>query len=378
MQYRTFGKSDWKPSALGFGAMRLPQSGSSAAQIDEAEATRMLYHAIDQGVNYVDTAWMYHRGESERFLGRVLKGDYRRKVKLATKMPTWMIDAYADFDKYWAEQTGRLQTDHIDIYLLHTLDKKKWPALKKARVLEWAQKAMAAGRFDFFGFSFHDDYDTFQTIVDDYDGWDMCQIQYNYLDTEYQAGTRGLRYAASKGLAVVVMEPIRGGRLAANQPPEIQAIWEAAPISRTPPDWALQWVWNQPEVSLALSGMSTFQQVQENVASADRSDAGTLSPRESAIIDQVVACYKGWSVIPCTGCQYCMPCPNGVDIPEVLARYNDAMIHRDVKSAAISYSFLDSDETGDNCIQCNECLDKCPQHIEIPDWMAKTHALLGR
>ena len=378
MQYRTFGKSDWKPSALGFGAMRLPQSGSSAAQIDEAEATRMLYYAIDHGVNYVDTAWMYHRGESERFLGRVLKGDYRRKVKLATKMPTWMIETYADFDKCWAEQARRLQTDHVDVYLLHTLDKKKWPGLKKAGVFEWAEKAKAAGRFDFLGFSFHDDYDTFQTIVDDYDRWDMCQIQYNYLDTEYQAGTRGLKYAASKGLAVVVMEPIRGGRLAANQPPEIQAIWEAAPIPRTPPDWALQWVWNQPEVSLALSGMSTYQQVQENVASAHRSGAGTLSPLETATIDKVVACYKGWAVIPCTGCQYCMPCPHGVNIPEVLARYNDAMIHRDVKSAAISYSFLDSDVTGDNCIQCNECLDKCPQHIEIPDWMAKTHALLGR
>jgi uncharacterized protein len=377
MQYRTFGKLDWKPSALGFGAMRLPLAGKSSSDIDEAQATHMLRHAIDQGVNYVDTAYTYHGGNSEKFTGRALQDGYRERVKLVTKMPTWLVEKASDFDRYLDEQLQRLQTDHLDIYLLHTLDKEKWPKLQRLHVFDWAEKAMADGRIRHLGFSFHDDYDTFETIVDGYDNWTMSQIQYNYVDTEYQAGARGLKYAAGKGLAVVVMEPIRGGRLAQNIPATIQTIWDEAPVQRTPADWALQWVWNQPEVSLLLSGMSTFEQVEQNLDSANHSGPGTLSAAELVVIDRVSAQYQAWSPIPCTACGYCMPCPQGVNIPRILGMYNDAMMHQNPKAAAHSYSWLKEDERADQCIECGECLEMCPQQIEIPDWLAKAHALLS-
>jgi predicted aldo/keto reductase-like oxidoreductase len=244
MQVRTFGKLDWKPSALGFGAMRLPTIDGDPAKIDEAEATRMVRHAIDHGVNYVDTAYPYHREESERFVGRALQDGYRERVKLATKLPSWLVKEPGDFDRYLNEQLEKLQTRHIDFYLLHSMNERSWPQLRDLDVFRWAEGALADGRIRHLGFSFHDKLEVFQEVVDGYDHWDFCQIQYNYMDTDYQAGTQGLKYAADKGLAVVVMEPIRGGRLANNIPPAVQEIWDSAPVQRTPAEWALQWAWN--------------------------------------------------------------------------------------------------------------------------------------
>jgi predicted aldo/keto reductase-like oxidoreductase len=235
MQYRRFGKLDWKGSALGFGCMRFPIIGSERANIDEPEATRMLYYAIEHGVNYLDTAYTYHDGNSESFVGWVLTGSYRQKVRLATKLPCWKVEVPADFDRLLTEQLARLQTDHIDFYLLHGLDQKSWHKMRDMDVLEWAEGAIADGRIGHLGFSFHDEYVVFQEIVDAYDRWAFCQIQYNYMDVENQAGTKGLRYAASKGLAVVIMEPLLGGRLV--DPPEpIQELWDTAAQKRAPAD----------------------------------------------------------------------------------------------------------------------------------------------
>ncbi len=257
MQYRTFGKLDWQSSALGFGAMRLPTLNDDPAQIDEALAAKMIRHAIDQGVNYVDTAWPYHRGESEPFIGRVLQDGYREKVKLATKMPTWLTEKPEDFDTYLDQQLKRLQTDHIDFYLLHALEGKRWAKIRDLGVREWAERAIADGRIRHIGFSFHDEHNIFTQIIDEYDHWEFCQVQYNFMDLHYQAGITGVRYAAERGLAVVIMEPLRGGRLAQNPPPDIVAkLWAQAEQQRSPADWALQWLWNQPEISLVLSGMS--------------------------------------------------------------------------------------------------------------------------
>jgi predicted aldo/keto reductase-like oxidoreductase len=377
MQYRKFGKLDWKVSALGFGCMRLPTIGGESANIDEPEATKMVHYAIDHGVNYVDTAYPYHGGNSERFVGRALKGGYREKVKLATKMPCWKVETAEDFDALLNEQLEKLQDEHIDFYLLHALNKERWPQVRDLGVREWAEGAIADGRIGHIGFSFHDDYDAFQSIIDDYDGWTFCQIQHNYIDIENQAGTKGLKYAASKGLAVVIMEPILGGRLVG--PPEpIQAMWDSAAIKRSAADWALQWLWNQPEVSVVLSGMSAMQHVEENVASAEVSGVGTLTEQDLALVAQVREKYKELCPIPCTKCGYCMPCPNGVDIPRNFATYNEGVMYDKPDHAREGYNnWMPEEKRASQCIQCRECEEKCPQSIVISEWMPVVHAVLG-
>jgi predicted aldo/keto reductase-like oxidoreductase len=377
VQYRAFGKLDWKPSALGFGAMRLPTIDQDPAKIDEPLATRMIRYAIDHGVNYVDTAYPYHRENSERFLGRVLQDGYRERIKLATKMPCWKIEKDEDFDRFLDEQLQKLQTDHVDFYLLHGLNAERWPSMRDLGVLDWAERALADGRIGHLGFSFHDKYEVFQEIVDATDLWTLAQIQYNYMDVDHQAGTRGLKYAAGKGLAVVVMEPIRGGRLANNIPPTVQQILDSALADRAPADLALQWVWNHPEISLLLSGMSAMEHVVENVESANRSGPGTLTDKKLALVDRVRAAYEALCPIPCTDCKYCLPCPSGVNIPRVFEIYNDLLMYGDERHAQMVYnSFMNEDERANLCIECGECLDKCPQNIEIPDWLAKAHEIL--
>ena len=264
MKYRKFGKLDWEVSALGFGAMRLPAIGGDTSNIDEPRAIEMIRYAIDHGVNYVDTAYGYHGGNSERLVGKALKDGYREKVRLATKMPTWLINERGDFDKYLDEQLGKLQTDKIDFYLLHGLRHTRWPTVRDLDVFSWAEEKIKEGKIGHLGFSFHDDVALFKEIVDSHE-WTFCQIQLNYMDTEYQAGLEGLRYAAEKGLAVVIMEPIKGGKLAVTPPKDVQAVWDKAETKRTPAEWALQWVWNLPEVSIVLSGMSEMKHVEENV-----------------------------------------------------------------------------------------------------------------
>jgi len=376
MQYRRFGKLDWKGSALGFGCMRFPTIDGERGNIDEPEATRMLHYAIDHGVNYLDTAYTYHDGNSETFLGRVLTESYRQKVRLATKLPCWKVEDPADFDRLLGEQLARLQTDHIDFYLLHGLDQKSWHKMRDMDVLEWAEGALADGRIGHLGFSFHDEYTVFQEIVDAYDKWTFCQIQYNYMDVENQAGTKGLQYAASKGLAVVIMEPLLGGRLV--DPPEsIQALWDTAAKKRAPADWALQWLWDQPEVSVVLSGMSTMEQVEQNVASVSISGTGTLTADELALIAQVRDKYQELCPIPCTRCDYCMPCPNGVDIPRNLAIYNQGPMYEKPEHARMSYGFMPEEERASACIQCRECEELCPQSIPISEWMPIVHEVLG-
>jgi predicted aldo/keto reductase-like oxidoreductase len=377
MQYRRFGKLDWKVSALGFGCMRLPTIGETKSNIDEPEAARMLHHAIDHGVNYVDTAYPYHGGNSEWFLGRALQGGYRDKVRLATKLPTWLIETAEDFDRYLNEQLEKLQTDHVDFYLLHGLRESRWPKVRDLGVREWSEKAIADGRIGHLGFSFHDSTDVLKDIVDAAD-WTFCQIQHNYMDIEYQAGTEGLRYAASKGLAVVIMEPLLGGQLV-GPPQQIQHLWDTAAVKRKPADWALQWLWNQPEVSVVLSGMSAMEQVEENVASAGASGIDTLTEEELALVGQVRIKYRELCPIPCTQCGYCMPCPNDVNIPRNLRLYNDGLIYEKPDNARGVYKWLSQDQKAgaDACIQCRECEEKCPQGIPISEWMPVVDEVLG-
>ncbi len=381
MKYRKFGRIDWEGSALGFGVLRLPLIDSNPANVDEPESIRMIRYAIDHGVNYLDTGYTYHAERSEVVVGRVLQDGYREKVKVATKLPSWLIGSFKDFDRYFNEQLERLQTDKIDFYLLHGLNGKSWPKVRDLGLLRWAEGMMNDGRFDHLGFSFHDDTDVFKEIIDAYDNWTLGQIQYNYMDVDYQAGRRGLEYAVDKGLAVVVMEPLRGGRLGKKPPEQVAKLWAGAPQKRTPAEWGLLWVWNQPEVSVALSGMSAMEHVVENVAVADRSRPGILTADELELIDQVREAYRNLVPVPCTNCGYCMPCPNGVEIPSIFQMYNEAMMYDDPRMARFRYQGqhggLKEEQRADQCIECMECVEVCPQAIPIPEWLQKVHALLG-
>ncbi len=377
MQYRKFGTLDWQVSALGFGCMRLPTTDGKAGNIDQEKVDEMIHTAVDAGVNYFDSAYVYHDQKSEIALGKALQGGYRERVRIATKSPVWMVKEPDDFDRFLDEQLARLQTDAIDFYLLHALDHERWTRIQELNLLKHAEKALADGRIRNLGFSFHDNLDVFKQIVDGYDAWNFCQIQYNYMDVHFQAGTKGLQYAASKGLAVVIMESLRGGKLAADLP-ATRPLWESASRKGTPADWAFQWLWNQPEVSVALSGMGTLQQVKENIASANHSGIGSLNAEDLTLIGKVRETIKSLSPIPCTRCEYCLPCPNGVNIPLNFDFYNQAAMFDDLAHSRFAYkNWMAEAERASNCLQCEACLSKCPQHIEISTWMPVVEEVLG-
>jgi predicted aldo/keto reductase-like oxidoreductase len=329
-------------------------------------------------VNYLDTAYPYHSGKSEIVLGKALLDGYREKVKIATKLPVWSVESPADFDRILGEQLQKLQTDHIDFYLMHSLNKSRWrDIVLKHNLLAKAAEAVADGRIRHLGFSMHDDYEGFEEIVNGSDQWEFCQIQYNYMDIENQAGTRGLKLAAAKGLAVVIMEPLLGGRLA-DPPKDIVAAMDAHTPHRSPSEWALQWLWDQPEVSVVLSGMTTMQQVEQNLATAEASRIGSFTAADYELIADVRRKYHARTVVPCTRCEYCMPCPNGVNIPGNFDYFNYAHLFDDVPGGKFKYSvFLTADERSGSCIECHECEEKCPQHIPISEWMPKVTALLA-
>ncbi len=373
MHYRKFGKLDWDVSALGFGAMRLPIIGGDTKNIDQPEAIKMIRHSIDNGVNYVDTAYPYHGGESEKVVGKALKDGYREKVRLATKMPSWLVEKYEDFDKYLNEQLEKLGTTHIDYYLLHGLNTKRWPLLKELGVFEWAEKAKEDGRIKYLGFSFHDEYPVFEQILEDAEHFTFCQIQFNYMDTEYQAGIKGLKLAAEKGLAVVIMEPIKGGKLGVTPPQDVIDVWAKSEVRRTPADWALQWVWNLPDVSVVLSGMSEMRHVEENLVSASNSGPGTLKAYELALVEEAKNAYLNLGFVGCTACNYCMPCPSGVAIPEILGLYNEYYQSGQSDEIKTKYWEQITPEThSSNCVSCAACEEQCPQNLPIMKFMGET------
>ena len=362
MQYRDFGKTGEKVSALGYGCMRLPlldpEDGKS---IDQEEAIRMIRSAIDAGLNYVDTAYPYHDGESERLVGKALKDGYRERIFLATKLPMWMVHKTEDFDLYLNEQLEKLDTDHIDMYMLHAMDKGRYEDMCKYQLTDKLTEAKASGKIRYAGFSFHDDAEIFRTIVDSYD-WDFCQIQMNYIDVNNQATMAGMEYAASKGIAVIIMEPLLGGKLA-NPPKQVA---KALAPEKTPVEWALDYLWNRPEVSLILSGMSNMQQTMDNLLYADRSAVGMLSDEELAMFVQAKEIYDTKAIVPCTKCRYCMPCPFGLNIPELFESYNRTA----TQGMGEARKLYDSMEVkADACQKCQCCEQECPQHIKISEVM---------
>lgn len=372
MQYRDFGKTGIKTSLLGFGAMRLPILNSDESQIDEEKAIEMIRYSIDHGVNYVDTAYPYHRGNSEKVVGKALEDGYRERVFLATKSPVWQVEKYEDFDRFLDEQLKKLQTDHVDMYLMHALNKERWQKIKDLRFFEFFEMAKKQGKIRFAGFSFHDKYPIFKEIVDGYD-WDFCQIQLNYMDINYQAGLNGLKYASSKKLPIVIMEPLKGGKLA-KLPNRAKEILKRNGKNWSAVEWSLRWLGNFPQISVILSGMSTIEQVKENIQIMNQVTPNNLTHDDLELIEETRKTLESFAVINCTECGYCMPCPNGVNIPGNFRLYNETIMFEDIEGGMGTYRWFESQKMSASfCIECNECLSKCPQKLEIPSLLKKVH-----
>ena len=363
MEYRLdkYGNS---VSILGFGCMRWQRSGGG---IDLAEAEREVLAAIDGGVNYFDTAYIYPGSESA--LGEILeKNGLRDKVYIATKLPHYLIRSAEGMEKLFQEQLSRLRTDHIDYYLMHMLsDVDTWGRMKALGIAAWLEEKKRLGQIGQVGFSYHGNSEMFCQLVDDY-AWDFCQIQYNYMDENAQAGRRGLHHAAKKGLPVVIMEPLRGGKLVNNLPQEALDIFAAHNPRFAPVQWALKWLWDQPEVTCVLSGMNTVEMVEDNLATAAASYPGQLTADDQAMLKQVVASINANMKVGCTGCGYCMPCPKHVDIPGTFADYNRK--YSEGRSSAFREHMMTTlmrktHTSASNCVGCGKCEQHCPQHIAI-------------
>lgn len=365
MKYRRLGKTGAMVSALGFGAMRLPTKDGA---IDHDEAVPCVRRAIDGGVNYVDTAYIYHGGKSETFLKSALSDGYRQKVFLADKSPVWMLKKAEDFDRVLEEQLERLGVDCIDMYLLHSLSRGVWEnKVRPYGLLEKMRKAKADGLVKHIGFSFHDDFDAFKMMVDEFEDCEFCQIQFNYVDTDRQAGSRGLLYAAERDLGIIIMEPLLGGRLA-NPAANLK---KHLPADQTPVEFGLNFIWSYPQVGTVLSGMSTMDQVEENLILADKSGA-PIGPDGLAVYENAKKVFETAAIVPCTACAYCMPCPAGVDIPQCFKNYN--LFVADRNSAIKAYEKQQG--RGEMCVGCRRCEEHCPQHIEISSHMKKLHEVL--
>lgn len=372
MQYRKIPKNGETLSALGFGCMRLPVTKDM--EIDEMRAINQIRSAIDQGVNYLDTAWPYHAGQSEVVLGHALMDGYREKVKVATKLPSWEIKTRQDMDRYLNAQLEKIGVDCIDYYLLHALNGVSWDQLDGLGVREFLDTALVDGRIKNAGFSFHGALVDFKKIVDAYP-WIFCQIQYNYLDQTNQAGTEGLKYAAAKDLGIIVMEPLRGGNLGlTEQPSAIRGIWDRAQAKQSPAEWALRWVWNHPEVTVVLSGMNDESHIEQNLEIAKTALADALSDEELRLIDDAAQKYSELMKVGCTGCGYCMPCPSNVMIPSIFEVVNKIHLFGDKELGLVQYAVrmsgvLSGIDPGfaSQCVACGECVEKCPQGINIPE-----------
>ena len=366
MKYRTFGKLGIQGSAFGLGCMRFNGAASGDSVIDEQKAISLIRRAIDGGVTYLDTAYVYLDKTSEIVLGKALQDGYRDKVTIATKMPAEAVKNRADMEALLAEELTKLQTDHIDFYLMHGIDKEKWEYFKSIGAPEFFEEMKQAGKIRYKCFSFHGPYEDFEYIIKDND-WDMVQIQYNYMDVDNQAGTKGLELAGSLGIPVVIMEGLLGGRLA-NAPDNVQALYDAFPVKRSPVEWAFRWLCNRPEIATVLSGCNEEAQIDDNLRIFDTVEPGIMTPDELNLMEDVRNAYNSRTKIGCTGCRYCMPCPNGVNIPGIFSAWNNVSLYNaDPKQDWNMNMILQNGETADKCVQCGACEAACPQHLPIID-----------
>ncbi len=377
MQYRKLTSGGEDISLLGYGCMRFPTKGAS---IDKVEAFKQMKYAYDEGVNYFDTAYPYHGGKSEVVLGEFIKKyDIRDKIYIADKLPAFLITKQEQIEKYFATQLKRLDTNYIDFYLMHALSSfKDWDKLKKFGILEFIEQKKASGEIHNIGFSFHGKSEEFIKIIEDYE-WDFCQIQYNYLDINYQAGQKGLKRAYELGIGVAIMEPLRGGLLASKAPNKVRAILEKDEEKLSPAYWALRFVMNQKGVSTVLSGMNDINHIKENIDVASKTQADSLTKKQLKVIGDITRVYDELMKVPCTGCNYCMPCPFNVDIPGTFSEYNskyffDRNMMSKVMYVGKSVGFMGEKKSGaNNCTSCGKCKRHCPQNIDIPNKLQEAH-----
>ncbi len=382
MQFRKFEKLGWDVSALGFGAMRFQtKKVGDKDVIDEEIAIPLIRKSIDKGINYVDTAWPYHNETSEIIVGKALKDGYREKVKLVSKSPLWLVQSVKDFENYFNQQLIKLQTDYLDVYLLHGMNEARWKQVQELKILDKMVQLKKEGKIRAIGFSFHDSTDLFKRIIDGFD-WDVVQIQFNYVDVQYQAGTEGLEYASKKGIPVIVMEPLRGGRLVSENE-NLKKIVENYSPKQSLADWALRFVWNFPAVKVVLSGMNSLKMVEENIQTAETAKENSLNQNDFKVIQQLRETFNKYTRIPCTYCSYCMPCPSGVNIPENFNLLNSKSWSPQNSFYHLAYTWLAKDEeslkgspnngNASMCTKCNVCLEKCPQNINIPNELDKIY-----
>lgn len=377
MQYRDYGNEGYKVSAFGMGCMRVPHVKDEHGNkiIQREEAIKMIRYAADHGVTYFDSARMYFNGDCDALLGEALAGGYREKVKVVSKIPPRFVNSEEEFNNTLDDMLKKLQTDYLDVLLAHDMNREAWDRFQQMGMYQWMEKAKQAGKIKAIGFSFHDDFETYKEVIDYYP-WDMSQIQMNILDVDNQATIEGMKYAASKGMAIVIMEPLRGGGLA-NPPEPIQEIYRSYPDKRSPVEWALRFMYNFPEVSCILSGVSTMEQLQDNIRIFENAQPNSMSEDELKMIDTVRETYKKLIKVPCTGCSYCVPCPKGVNIPSVFELYNDGAMYGGYETIKERYQRrIDSGNSADHCVQCGACEKKCPQHIPIIQRLKEAHAAM--
>ncbi|WP_407454208.1 aldo/keto reductase [Methanobrevibacter sp.] len=382
MLYNTLGKTGLEVSRLGFGTMRLPTKGSNE-NIDEEEASAMLKYGIENGINIIDTAFPYHskeldgNGNSEKFVGKFLnENSLRDEVLLQTKSPSWLMEKESDFEYYLDMQLEKLQTDYIDIYLLHSLTVPDWTKVNELNVLDFLDDCLSSGKVRHVGFSSHIEVDYLIEILDEYPKWEVALTQMNYLDEYYQSGVMGLNYLKEVNVGSMIMEPLRGGRLVNNIPQDVQELWNMSEKKRTPVEWAFQYLWNRDDVDCVFSGMTSLEQVKNNIEIASKEDI--ISDYDQEIIREVARTYRTHLGNNCTRCGYCMPCPHGVDIINCLTEYNIAHMMDDPKASAMQYfTLIDDDSRADSCIQCGECIPFCTQMIDIPEELVKVHEYFG-
>ena len=378
MQYRKMGKLGIEVSAFGIGCMRFPMITNEDGKrvVDQELANKIIHTAIENGVNYLDTAYVYSDRQAEKVLGKALQGGWREKVYVATKLPIWDCHTPEDLPRLYEEQRTNLGVDCIDFYLVHALNRDQWHRMRDLGVREFLTDLKAQGKIKYACFSFHDNYEAFEEILNDYD-WDMCQIQFNYMDVNNQATIKGVELAGEKNIPIVIMEGLLGGRLA-NVPDTVQAVFDSYPEKRSAVEWAFRWLCNFPQIGTVLSGVTNMEQTMDNLAIFDRTGVGIMSEDELAIVDKAREEYLRRTKVGCTGCRYCMPCPCGVDIPAIFGTWNEAFKYNTNISGNGRYRRMVEENKGANqCVECGACMEMCPQQLNIPELLKAASAELS-